>query len=110
MNVFDLLAESRIREWESRARSTPGHSEGKGKSKGGEYQKTESFERQLLQEIHGLIEASKTDDPETKSRCEERAKGLQVQLMASLEKQGLNLTAKRISEELAEFRAKIAES
>tara|TARA_R110002096_G_scaffold39227_7_gene107506 strand:- start:300 stop:623 length:324 start_codon:yes stop_codon:yes gene_type:complete len=106
MSIFDLLAEAKIKEWENRDRSTTNQSEEKRKSKSGEYQKTESFEKQLLQDIHGLIEDSNSDDQETNSRCVERAKSLEVQLMASLEKQGLYLTAKRISEELAELRAK----
>jgi len=67
MNIFDLLAESKIREWKNRDLSTTKYSEEKRKSKGGEFQKTDSFEKQLLQEIHGLIEESNRDDSKTKS-------------------------------------------
>lgn len=106
VEVIDLLAEARIKEWENRERGTTSQPEEKRKARGGEYQKTESFEKQLLQEIYGLIEESTIADSGESSRNDEIAKGLEVQLMASLEKQGLNLTAKRISEELAELRAK----
>jgi hypothetical protein len=93
MKIFDILAEAKIRDFESRQRNGVSES---GTPNAAEYVRTESFEKQLLQEIYKLIQGG--NDGMLK-----RAKELEIQLLASLEKQGLNLTAKRIADEIAEI-------
>lgn len=88
MNIFDILAEAKIREFESNRDSR--------QAKAGEYAQTDSFEKQLLHEIHDLIQSGEEGSVE-------KARELEIQLMASLEKQGLNLTAKRIADEISEM-------
>ncbi len=89
MDLFEILTEARIREWEQRTEggALPPAPE--------ETLAHESLDQQLLREIESLLKAD-----EVSREGVERARGLEVQLMASLEKRGLHLTARRIQCEL----------
>lgn len=96
-NPFSILAEARIRDWQVRkaageATSVP--SDGIG----------DSIEHQLLQRIVALIEAAERATPEERSRLEREARQIEIQLMVTLEGQGLPLAARRIAGELERIR------
>tara|TARA_R110000850_G_scaffold121939_6_gene239841 strand:- start:1347 stop:1685 length:339 start_codon:yes stop_codon:yes gene_type:complete len=100
--LFEILTESRIREWEE------GKSERSRKPAAEPWQERESYDQQLLGEITNLLERANTLPASDEGRSQDlnRARELEVQLMASLEKRGLMLTAKRISDELGVLRRK----
>ena len=96
MNIFEALTEARIREWKQRKQVAP--------DEDAVLVPSESYEQQLLQQIVVLIEGSGASAPDDRTLKLNEARDLEIQLMASLEKRGLTLTAKRITDELSELR------
>lgn len=97
MNIFEALTEARIREWEQRKQVV-------ASDEPVATVPSESFEQQLLQQIVALIEGSGVGASDDRTRKLNKARDLEIQLMASLEKRGLILTAKRITDDLSELR------
>lgn len=97
-DIFQILTEAKIREWQNRSE------EEKAAAASAEFQPSSSYEKQLLDEIIGLIKSTKNASQENAERKLSSAKNLEIQLMVSLEKQGLNLTARRIADEIRDHR------
>lgn len=99
MSIFDQLAETRIREW--RERGTPG----KPGLNADTPDRGHSFEIQVLHQIVELIQQAKASNNRIeRAKIEQRAMQLEIQPMASLERNGFSLTAKRIADELQNAR------
>jgi len=93
-DIFQILTEAKIREWQNRPEKE------KSTAASTEFQPSASYEKQLLDEIIGLIESTKNESQESAARSLSSARSLEIQLMVSLEKQGLTLTARRIADEV----------
>jgi hypothetical protein len=102
-DIFQILTEAKIREWQNRSE------EEKAAAASAEFQPSSSYEKQLLDEIIGLIKSAKNVSQENAARRLSSAESLEIQLMASLEKQGLNLTARRIADEIRDHRRRSEE-
>lgn len=104
MSIFDILAESKIKDWlhkkdspkyvaQPRAESTP---------------KDKSFEGHLLEEVKRLLlEASQTISESEKKRLLTESNNLKFQLLISYERKRLYLYAQSVQEQLAEYKRKI---
>lgn len=102
-DIFQILTEAKIREWQNRSEKE------KAAAASAEFQPSSSYEKQLLDEIIGLIESTENVSQENAAKKLSSAKNLEIQLMASLEKQGLNLTARRIADEIRDHRNRLVE-
>jgi hypothetical protein len=97
-DILQMLAEAKICEWENRSDKE------KSAAASAVFQPSSSYEKQLLDEIIGLIKSAESSSHESAASKLSSAKNLEIQLMISLEKQGLNLTARRISDEIRDHR------
>ena len=93
-DLFQILTEAKIREWQERPEKE------KSTEVSAEFQTSSSYEKQLLDEILELIKSAGSAPAERAGRNLSSARNLEIQLMASLEKLGLNLTARRIADEI----------
>ncbi len=103
-DIFQILTEAKIREWQNRPDNA------NSASPPAQFQQNSSFEKQLLDEILTLTTSAKSADEDTSERNLATAKNLELQLMVILEKQGLNLTARRIAEEINELRSPLGQN
>ncbi|WP_419787398.1 hypothetical protein [Pseudodesulfovibrio sp.] len=106
MNAFDLLAESKMRQWEQDKkdgkpkRNSAGPVIGSGSG--------ESFERQLFADIKRLIRRSHLEEPAARRQTLREAEDLQVQLSARLERNSSYHLCRYIFETLAALRKECA--
>jgi hypothetical protein len=102
-DIFQILSEAKIREWQERPE--------KDKSAAASnYQPSSSYEKQLMDEIVGLIESAKDAPREAAAKKLASARDLEIQLMVSLENQGLTLTARSIADEIRDHRSRSEET
>jgi len=86
MNAFDILAEVKMRQWERERKEAPDKPRPAhqfvfdGSS--------ESFEKQLFDNIKQLILRSRQEDPQTRAQTLKQAERIHVQLSARLERSG----------------------
>jgi len=99
-DIFQILTEARIREWESKTKEEKTESKSLCRD-------SSSYEKQLLEEILRLIERAARSSEEAAANSLSSARNLEIQLMASLEKQGLNIAARRIADEIRECENKV---
>lgn len=100
MNLFDILAEFKFREWFKRP---PAERAAVEKADAG-FARTESFERQLLDQIRGLYAEAASAPPPVAEQKRAKALEIEMQLMILLETQGLNLMARRVADEIADMK------
>jgi len=102
VSIFSTLAEAKILDWIRRKKAgeiiEPETTE--------EPLKTKSVEGYLLEDIKALIEKAENEPPEKRKITEQKARNLEIQLLASLEKEGFNLVARMNEEQISEHRKK----
>ncbi len=103
-DIFQMLTEAKIREWQDRPEKE------RLAAASAEFEPSSSYEKQLIDEIVGLIESAKSASQENAARNLASARSLEIQLLMSLEKQGLNLTARRIADEIGALRKRTQET
>ncbi len=100
MGIFSVIAEAKILDWLRRKKT-------------GEIQDPEpsatataskSYQSYLLEDIKRLIEQAAGEPAEKRRETEQKAQELEIQLLASLENEGLNLMAKMTADQLNEHR------
>ena len=102
MSIFNILAEAKILEWIKRKKS----GETIEPEKAEETLKIKSVESYMLEDIKALIEKAQNEPPEKRKVTEQKAKDLEIQLLASLENEGFNLVARMNEEQIREHRRK----
>ena len=60
----------------------------------------------MLEDIKALIEQAENEPPEKRKNTEQKARNLEIQLLASLENEGFNLMAQMTAEQIREHRKK----
>ena len=102
MSIFSIIAEAKILDWTRR-------------KKAGEIVEPETaveslrikpIESYLLDDIKALIEQAENEPTEKRKVTEQKARNLEIQLLASLEKSGFNLLVKMNEEQIEEHRRK----
>jgi len=102
VSIFSILAEAKILDWIRMKKSgeiiEPETTE--------EPLKTKSIEGYLLEDIKALIEQAENQPPEKRKITEQKVRDLEIQLFASLEKEGFNLVARMNEEQIRAHRRK----
>jgi len=102
MSIFSVIAEAKIQDWFKRKSA--------GETRPPETVVTidhiKSAETYLLEDILHLIERANNDDPERREMALKRAREMEIQLLATLEKDGFNLMAQMTAETIRDHRKK----
>jgi hypothetical protein len=103
MHAFDILAESKMRQWERERRE--GETAPAPKVPAVHVDSSDSLERKLYLDIRRLVVRSCMEPDEHGRGLMETAQKLQVQLNARLEKSGYNLLSRLFSDEISTLRS-----
>lgn len=102
MSIFSILAEAKILDWLRRKKS----GEIIEREETIEPLKTKSIESYMLEDIKALIEQAENEPLDKRKNTEQKARNLEIQLLASLENEGFNLMAQMTAEQICEHRKK----
>jgi primosomal protein N'' len=99
MGIFEILAETKIKEWLRQPKPKTALKEAPKEDK-------KTFEGYLLDEIRNLISQAATETGEVQKATLAKANGLQIQLLVSLEQSGHFMIAKETEKIILKHRMK----
>ena len=97
MKLFEILAESRIREWQQRP-------EAEKNLRCSGHEERVSYETQAIAEIESLLLESRETQGEARTDLLRQADNRTVELLTLLERRGYSLTAKLVGDRISDLR------